>query len=234
MKKILVIEDEPAIRQTIMEMLASENFKVIGAENGHLGVELAQTEIPALIICDIMMPLLNGYEVLIALRENPHTAIIPLIFITAKISQEDRRQGMELGANDYLTKPFTIDSLLKTVSTQLAKQDAIIKYYSSQVDHYKQLDQNMHKIEHFAETREEIFQRFFEELRQSISKINLAAKMIECATSKVQKERYLKILKLECSHDTNLLHDVARLREIMTKDNVDILQQYNLLKDSKQ
>ncbi|NEP02734.1 MAG: response regulator [Symploca sp. SIO2E9] len=233
MKKILVIEDELTVREGIIEMLTAENFEVIGAENGHLGVELAQKEIPALIICDIMMPLLNGYEVLIALRKNPHTAIIPLIFVTAKISQEDRRQGMELGADDYLTKPFTIDSLMRTVSTQLAKQDAIIEYYLSEVERYQQLDKKINKIKHFAATREEIFQRFFEELRQSISKINLAANMLEFATSKTQKERYLKILKLECSHDTNLLHDVARLREIMTKDNVDILQQYNLLKDSK-
>ncbi|NEO33969.1 MAG: response regulator [Symploca sp. SIO3C6] len=233
MKKILVIEDEPTVREAIIEMLAAENFQVISAENGRLGVELAQKEIPALIICDILMPLLNGYEVLIALRKNPHTAIIPLIFVTAKISQEDRRQGMELGADDYLTKPFTIDSLLRTVSTQLAKQDAIIKYYSSEVECYQQLDQDLHKVKHFAATREEIFQRFFEELRQSISKMNLIANMLGCTTSKAQKERYLQILKLECSHNTNLLHDVARLREIMTKDNVDILQQYNLLKGSK-
>ena len=233
MEKILVIEDEPAVRESITDMLVAEDFQVLGAENGQLGVQLAQKEMPSLIICDIMMPLLNGYQVLAKLRKNPNTAIIPLIFLTAKVSQDDWRQGMELGADDYLIKPFTIDNLLKAVSTQLAKKNAISKYYSAEFECYKQTEEKLHKLKQFNETREDIFQHFFEELRQSVSKINLAACMLKCAASKAQKERYIEILKSECDRDASLLHDVAKLREIMTKDNVDILQQYNLLKDSK-
>ncbi|MFN6568708.1 response regulator [Dendronalium sp. ChiSLP03b] len=122
MNKILVIEDDINMRQNILDLLDNENFKVIGVENGRLGVRLAQEEIPDLIICDIMMPELDGYETLKALRQNPTTAIIPLIFLTAKSDKTDFRQAMELGADDYIIKPFTRAELLAAISCRLEKQ----------------------------------------------------------------------------------------------------------------
>ena len=127
MTKILVIEDEDDIRDILCEILSAEDFEVIAAEDGHIGVILAQEEIPDLIICDIMMPELDGYSVMSQLHQNPYTQAIPFIFLTAKASKNDLRLGMELGANDYLTKPFTKDELLGTVTTQLAKHVTIQK-----------------------------------------------------------------------------------------------------------
>ena len=121
MTKILVIEDEALLRANTVQILDFEDFHTIAAENGLIGVEVAQEQIPDLILCDVMMPELDGYAVLVALRQNPATAEIPFIFTTAKVSNADLHQAMELGADDFLTKPFTSDELLAAIATRLKK-----------------------------------------------------------------------------------------------------------------
>ncbi|BAB73939.1 response regulator [Anabaena sp. FACHB-709] len=125
MTKILVIEDQEDIRSIIVEMLTAENFYVMDAENGQVGITMLQKEIPDLIICDIAMPKIDGYEVVTWSRENPETEAIPFIFLTAKASQNDIRQGIELGADDYLVKPFTRAELLGAITARLEKQEII-------------------------------------------------------------------------------------------------------------
>lgn len=134
MYKILVIEDETSVRQNLWELLTCEDFDVIAAENGRIGVELAQQEIPDLVICDVMMPELDGHGVLNILRQEPITATIPLIFLTAKSDKTDLRQGMELGADDYITKPFTRAELLAAVSSRLQKQFIIHQQSEKRLD----------------------------------------------------------------------------------------------------
>lgn len=125
MTKILVIEDEQSVRENILELLEAQGFEGFGAHNGHVGVTLAWEYKPDLIVCDVTMPELDGYEVLSLLRQEPITATIPFIFLTAKASKTDLRQGMELGADDYLTKPFTKNELLGAIAARLKKQAAI-------------------------------------------------------------------------------------------------------------
>ncbi len=125
MSKILVIEDAHSLRRDILEMLSFEGFEVSGAENGLIGVEAARQVKPDLIICDIMMPVLDGFGVLDTLRHDAATATIPFIFLTARTDRIDLRQGMELGADDYLTKPFTASELLASVQTRLTKRAAL-------------------------------------------------------------------------------------------------------------
>lgn len=120
--KILVIEDEGAIRANIEEILMLSNYDPIVAPDGLRGLQLAEQTQPDLILCDVMMPELDGHGVLQSLRQKDATAGIPFIFLTAKADRRDLRQGMEAGADDYLTKPFTADELLRAVSTQLTKQ----------------------------------------------------------------------------------------------------------------
>ncbi|MEA5513721.1 response regulator [Nodularia sp. UHCC 0506] len=134
MKKILVIEDDINVRQNILDLLYAEELNAIEAENGRLGLQLAQTEIPDLIICDVMMPELDGYGVLEALRQNPITTVIPLIFLTAKSDKIDFRQGMELGADDYLIKPFTRAELLAAISCRLEKKIKIDQQTQKKLD----------------------------------------------------------------------------------------------------
>ena len=125
MTRILVIEDEPGILENILETLAMEHFEAWGAPNGLIGVQLAKEHPPDLVICDIMMPELDGYGVLAELRSDPQTALVPLIFLTARASRADLRRGMTLGADDYLTKPFTVPELLDAIQARLAKQATI-------------------------------------------------------------------------------------------------------------
>ena len=125
MKKILLIEDNEDIRNNTAEILELSNYKVIVAENGKIGVEKAIEYHPDLIICDIMMPVLDGYGVLHAVHKNEAIKNTPFIFLTAKTERSDFRKGMELGADDYITKPFTGTELLNAVDSRLKKLDLL-------------------------------------------------------------------------------------------------------------
>jgi DNA-binding response OmpR family regulator/anti-sigma regulatory factor (Ser/Thr protein kinase) len=122
MQRILIIEDEPAIRKQLAQILRFEGFETIEAANGKLGVAAAMSTVPDLVVCDIMMPELDGFGVLLALRENPQTALTPFIFVTAKVANHDRRHGMEEGADDYITKPYDPDALVGSIRRRLEKR----------------------------------------------------------------------------------------------------------------
>jgi signal transduction histidine kinase len=132
--KILVIEDEESIRENILELLEAENFEGMGAINGKVGIKLAIEQIPDLILCDMMMPEIDGHGVLKALRAEPLTATIPFIFLTAKADKSDVRTGMELGADDYITKPCTPQELLKAIAIRLEKQKTISRQSQKTLD----------------------------------------------------------------------------------------------------
>lgn len=125
MKTILVIEDNNDVRENIAEILELSQFNVLTAENGKIGVRIAQEQQPDLIICDVMMPELDGFGVLHILSQNAATAKIPFIFLTAKADRTDFRKGMSLGADDYLTKPFDDVELLNTIDIRLKKQERL-------------------------------------------------------------------------------------------------------------
>ena len=129
MKKILVIEDNSDVRENLAEILELSNFEVLTAENGKIGVELALQERPDLVICDVMMPELDGFGVLHILSKKPETADIPFIFLTAKADKSDFRKGMNLGADDYITKPFEDVELLDAIETRLKKSDRLKKSF---------------------------------------------------------------------------------------------------------
>ncbi len=141
MTKILLIEDNPEVRENTQEILELASYEVHVAENGKVGVEKAKTIVPDLIVCDIMMPELDGYGVLFMLSKSPITASIPFIFLTAKTEKEDIRKGMNMGADDYLTKPFDEMELLDTIETRL-KRNELIK---------KDFDRNSEGISEFIE-----------------------------------------------------------------------------------
>jgi CRP-like cAMP-binding protein/ActR/RegA family two-component response regulator len=130
-KSILVIEDNNDIRENTAEILGLAGYKTFTAENGKKGVELAIREKPSVIICDIMMPELDGYGVLHLLRKNADTQNIPFIFLTAKTERSDFRKGMEMGADDYITKPFEDIELLNAVEMRLKKSEILGQQYTS-------------------------------------------------------------------------------------------------------
>jgi len=121
MSKILVIEDTELIRENLADILEFSGYEVYTAENGKIGVELAIKHLPDVILSDILMPVMSGYEVLETLRSNPSTFFIPFIFLSAKADRENIRHGMALGADDYITKPYKNDDLLASIKVRLEK-----------------------------------------------------------------------------------------------------------------
>lgn len=135
MKTILLIEDNDAIRENTAEILELTGYTVLTAENGKVGVEKALESRPDLVICDIMMPVLDGYGVLHIFNKNPHLSGIPFIFLTAKSERTDFRKGMELGADDYLTKPFDESELLSAIEGRLNRfQNVGPQYFKPEYD----------------------------------------------------------------------------------------------------
>jgi len=156
MKKILVIEDNVEIRENVIEILELASYEVAFAKNGTQGVAMASNYQPDLILCDIMMPELDGYGVLYLLNKNTETANIPFIFITAKSERLDLRKGMEMGADDYLTKPFGRMELLNAIESRLKKKESQYASYSTSLE---KLDQMVSKKDGLPELKKIISER---------------------------------------------------------------------------
>ncbi len=122
MSTVLVVEDDAAVLRNVRKLLTLEGYEVLAAAGGREGLEIASREPPDIIVCDIMMPGIDGIEVARRLRGNTRTATIPIIFLTARTDRDSQRAGMNLGAEDYLTKPFTADELLSSIQTRLDRQ----------------------------------------------------------------------------------------------------------------
>lgn len=125
MTYVLVIEDDAMIRDNILELLAAEGFDASGAANGKVGVESMVERHPDIILCDITMPVMDGHAVLRFVRDQPETAAVPFVFLSARAEREDVREGMALGADDFLTKPFTRQELLACIGTRVNRQRAL-------------------------------------------------------------------------------------------------------------
>jgi CRP-like cAMP-binding protein/FixJ family two-component response regulator len=156
MKKVLVIEDNNDIRGNILEILELAGYTVYDANNGKVGVELALKHQPDIILCDIMMPEMDGYGVLYILNKHIETSTIPFIFLTAKAEHLDLRKGMDLGADDYLTKPFDDMELLHSIESRLKKKERQQKFYNASLD---QLSVLVTKVDGMAELKNIIHER---------------------------------------------------------------------------
>lgn len=174
--KILVIEDEPKLRENICEILENEDYDVEYAENGKIGVEKVKKFNPDLIICDIMMPEMDGFAVLEQLQGSPETASIPFIFLTAKVEPENLRKGMSLGADDYLFKPFHIQDLINAVQKRLSKKEL-----------------NEKKLK---EVQEQIIAKVPHELRTPLVPILGYSELIEEETDLEQIREMAKVIKM--------------------------------------
>ncbi|MEH1866811.1 MAG: response regulator [Nostoc sp.] len=242
-KKILVIEDEMQICSNIEQILSFSDFHPITANNGLEGLRLAKTEKPDLICCDVMMPGLDGYSVLTALRQDPITEFIPVIFLTAKVDRGDLRQGMELGADDYLTKPFSPQELLKAINVRLARTEKPIlikQQYEQQYQQNIKLSQQiqtdslkLQESQQLAEICNEVLEKFLQDLANPLSNINMAIYMLKKAHSDIERDRYLSILQQEYVKEITLLNQMKNLQALITPENIKTMQKFNLLKSSK-
>lgn len=195
MTRILIIEDEAPLREGITEMLELEGFEVISAENGQSGLTLAEQQPPDLIICDVMMPALNGYDVLYEVRQHSHMALVPFIFLTAKSEKTDMRYAMQLGADDYLTKPFSRKDLLKAIDTRLTRQIAM----------REALNQNL-------EDAKKTFTRMVaHELRTPLISIQMVQEIILRKIDQLSRDELLELVESLGSGSRRLSHLVEQL-----------------------
>jgi len=222
MKTIVVIEDEQALLKNIVRILSAEGYNSIGAENGEVGIKLARDRRPDLILCDIMMPVMDGYTVLAQLQSTPHTALIPFIFLTAKTERADIRQGIELGADDYLTKPFDADELMGAINARFRKDEL-------QNERIQQLNEELARLRQVLEAKDGLFDNLSQELRRPMSNINIALKMLSEQGTSESRERYIQILKEEFIRELNLLDRVSEMKKLLTPENVSLLRQFNML-----
>ncbi|MDX2212342.1 MAG: response regulator [Oculatellaceae cyanobacterium bins.114] len=229
MSKILVIEDERPVRTNIVDLLTVEGFEAIGAENGRAGLQLIQEQEPDLVICDVLMPKMDGFEVLRALGQRPDIESVPFIFLTAKTERSDMRQGMELGAYDYLTKPFTRTELLGAVHAQLKKRELMMQQYMTACEQSEQLEQRLHELQQFSDAKGQLLNNLIDELRNPLSNISLSIRMLKEGTPGANRDRYLKILQEEFSREIALLNQVSELQQLLTPANIKLLRQFNLL-----
>lgn len=228
MKKILVIEDEPSVRANILELLEAEDFEAVGAENGFMGAMWAQEYLPDLIICDVMMPEVDGYEVLSALRQVPTTAAIPFIFLTAMVDKADIRQGMDLGADDYLTKPFTRAELLGAIASRFNKQKAVMQQYQTEHERAESLQRKVIQLQQYVENQDEMLQQLQQEMRNAVPKITMAIGFLKSMPPGARRDRTIEILQQSCQSEIALLNQ-PNLQKFLTPEDFTLLRQLNLI-----
>lgn len=175
MDKLLIIDDTRDLLHDVVDTLELEGYDAYGAESGEEGVKLAKLHKPDLIVCDIMMPGMDGFDVLKTLRHDSETSTIPFIFMTAKTGRDDRRMGMNLGADDFITKPFAVDELLESITTQLRKRR----------------DLNHAAEEHVKELRETIVTALPHELRTPLNTIIGFADMLEMEANHLKPDQII-------------------------------------------
>lgn len=214
MTKILVIEDELYVRENIVDLLEAEDFEVFSTENGILGILWAQENLPDLVICDVMMPEINGHDVLAEMRELPNIELTPFIFLTAMANKDDIRHGMELGADDYLTKPFTRDELLNAISSRLLKQAKLMKQYHEEHQKAKILEQKIERLEAL-----QVQDNLSQELQQALLKINTAINLIDKIQPGQKRDRNLKAIKNLCATEIAVLEKYPEVKNRICSKN---------------
>ena len=231
--KILVIEDELNIRESLAELLELKDYDVITAENGQEGIIRAIQHLPNLIICDVMMPVFDGYQVLSLVRKNKNLANTPFLFLTAKASKEEIREGMSLGADDYLTKPFTSKELFSAIETRLSRSsdqdkelNRKLKVFSSQFSatSYHEINTPLTGVistsqflkENWREMKPNEVQEMLEIIVNSGNRLHrtfnnsLLGNQIMMARLSKDEKQLAVFAEGETQHPNELLQDVAR------------------------
>jgi two-component system, OmpR family, alkaline phosphatase synthesis response regulator PhoP len=219
LKTILVIEDEGTVRESLLDLLEVEGYHAIGAENGEQGLALATQA--DLILCDVQMPEMDGFALLRRLRAQPATATLPFIFITARTTKADLRRGMELGADDYLFKPFTINELLRAISTRLSKQAAI-----AQTSAPKSASNSSLAVAN-SESCDGLLNFFYQELRNPLSNLNLVLYLLHQSQSNPAET--IEMLQTDYARELSVLLQLSQVgNELLTPECARLLTNQNL------
>ena len=224
-KIVLVIESEDSVRDNITEFLESKNFTVRPAETGEAALNtIAYQESPHLIICNLILSDGDGYTVLKLLRDKKETQSVPLILITDETSRKSYRLGMELGADDYLVKPFTNEELMGAINSRLSRKDDIKRKYELEI---KQLKKQLKSKQEKEKIQEEVWSNLFSDLRSKSSNIKLAIHLLQQASYFNKKRIYLKLLEEECAAIIDLINRASDLRFLLTPEHLELIQRYH-------
>jgi two-component system, sensor histidine kinase and response regulator len=213
--KILVIEDEQNVRLNIIEILNSGGFDALNADNGLTGIQLAREKTPDLIVCDVKMPDFDGYQVLTKLRQDPLTATIPFIFLTAKADKANVRQGMNLGADDYITKPFRRVELLDTITARLKKHGALV-----------QIQNKVRELQELTTQKSDLVSTITHDLRAPLATIKVALQLME--TIPENRQQYIEIASAACDQGNTLIQNLLSLYQLETNEPLLTLEPLDL------
>jgi two-component system, OmpR family, alkaline phosphatase synthesis response regulator PhoP len=216
MSKILIIEDEISVRENIIDLLEAEGHEVVCTENGFLGLLWAIERSPDLIICDVMMPKISGYEVLRALRQDPVTAKIPFIFLTALSEKADIRRAMELGADDYLTKPYTRADLLGAISIRLARQRTLMQENNRSQLQLHDLQSKIQVLEHSVPHESQPLPQVQDKVERAIAKIEVAISLLKKLETEEQRDCCLSVLKDTCAEDLQMIYQLVGSYDLLS------------------
>ncbi len=205
--RILVIEDEKDVRLNIIEILSSGGFDSIHAENGFNGICFAREKCPDLILCDIKMPDLDGYQVLQSLRQDPTTAMIPFIFLTAKTEKADIRQGMNLGADDYLTKPFRRKELLDTIAARLKRHHAQLE-----------VQKKVEELQEINTQKDDLVSTITHDLKAPLATIKIALQLIQDMPE--NRKQYIEIARNACDQGDELIQNLLDLYQLESGESL--------------
>jgi two-component system, OmpR family, alkaline phosphatase synthesis response regulator PhoP len=208
MTTILVIEDEQFVRESLVDLLNAEGYKTIAAENGDMGLQLAKQAKPDLILSDITMAGTTGYEVLKALKNQPETATIPFIVLTARSNQNDFRYCMQLGADDYLQKPCNPDELISAIVARLAKKSAIRAAVTT--ENYLS-----------SSSRDGLLNYFYQELRNPLSNLNTVIYQL-------RHHAPIKSIQQDYMRELTVLQEVAKFQSFLAPECHELLQNCGL------
>lgn len=214
MKKILVVEDNQLLRENIAEILEIEGYTAITAVNGADGVKKALEQIPDLIISDVNMPKMDGFEMLQALRKAEETRVTPFIFLTVKDTMSDMRQGMNLGADDYLAKPFDMDELLKAVANRFERRSSVLQ---QEVDKYDKLQNRVGEI-------------ITGVMDKPLKNIERLSELLRAEAAGLKTEDIEEISKIICEDVGSLRYEISHIlfyhKTIALQDQPDELERY--------
>jgi DNA-binding response OmpR family regulator len=236
MEKILVIEDEPAVRENLAEILELAQYEVFVAADGIEGIELTRHHRPDLIICDVMMPKMDGFEVLETLQADPDLATIPLIFLTAMADLQNLREGMDLGADDYLTKPFELDELLISISSRLRKRSHLNQQIEKERSHVKSLNDlvktqvtTVHEIRKTLTIKDKFISKLIEKHQSLIADLEKALADLRQQSLHAEFENLLLPLETHLQQQQQLLDEAIAIQQLLKQPNVELLQNYDLI-----
>lgn len=216
MVKVLVIEDEMEIRANLLELLALEGYDIIGADNGVTGVIGAMEHSPDIILCDVMMPELDGYDVLSTLRQEPKTASIPFIFLTALADKGDIRQGMSLGADDYLTKPFTCTEVLSAIKMRLRKRQALVTQHEAQQATETSQQQRIQAFRDVLDVEKAaLISDIRSQMKGSIRKLHSATMLLQTLSSSIERDQSIDLIRRICAADLKLLARIPNFEYLL-------------------